>query len=284
MGAPRLLDSRKLLKRLRQAAYLAMHPVSHGRFVAGIRRSGVFVDGITPLKYVGDHLALSLTPSERRQALAAHYAALPRLLKPCCAAELTQGVQVWRKTVGEDLPDLTIALEQSRLAPMEGELQLRFSFRSDLCALTFLIAPGSLFGSAAKKVLFIGGIQGRMGARAEVREASRLNDEISPAAMLILTVQAIAEKFGVGEIVGVGEEEHISLSYVRTRIAFDYQRFWLKAGGVRIGRHYRLPLHSTPKPLSSVPLSHRSRARRRREAKALVRQSIERRLDELLAD
>jgi uncharacterized protein VirK/YbjX len=284
MGRPRLLDSRKLLKRVRQLAYLGAHPIKHGRCVASIRNSGLSADPITALKYIGDHLALSLTPSQRRRALAVHYTVLARLLRSWCAAELQRGVRVWRKAVGHDLPYLTIHLEPARLAPMEGELQLRFSFRSDLCVLTFMIAPGDVFGSSAKKVLFIGGIQGRMGARKELREASRLNDEISPAAMLILTVQAIAKKIGISEIIGVGEDEHISMAYARARIAFDYERFWREAGAVRIGCHYRLPLQSAPKPLSNVPLSHRSRARRRREAKALIRESIDRRLDELFSD
>lgn len=280
MGAPRLLDSRKLLKRVRQVVYLGLHPIRHGQCAADIRNSGLSTDGITSLKYVGDHLALSLTTSERRRALTAHYELLPRLLRPSCARQLRDGVQVWRKALGDDLPDLSIELEPSKLAPMEGELQVRFSFRSDLCVLTFLIAPGTLFGSKADHVLFIGGVQGRMGAREEVREASRRNDEISPAAMLILTVQALAKTIGIRDIVAIGEDEHISLGYARAKMAFDYGRFWRQAGGVRIGRHYRLPLESRRK-LSDVPLSHRSRARRRREAKALVRESIEQRLGEL---
>lgn len=281
MGAPRLLDGRKLLRRARQIAYVAAHPIKHRRCAAVIERSGLSASRVTPLKYVGDHLALSLDTAARRRALTTHYATLPRLLKGSCAVALKAGLRIWHKQVADGSPPLILELEPSRLAPMEGELQLRFSFRSDLFVLTFLIAPGSVFGSSARTVLFIGGIQGRMGTREEVREASRLNDEIAPATMLILAVQAIARRTDVGAIIGVGAEEHISLGYARSRIALDYGRFWQDAEGVRAGRHFRLPIEPVQKPLREVSLSHRSRARRRREAKALVRVAIETRVSEL---
>lgn len=281
MAVPKLFEPRKFLKRLRQAFYLGAHPISHRRCAASIRESGLEAHPITSLKYVGDHLALSLKPSERRQALTTHYQKLPALLRPVCAAKLRGGLTIWRKTLPDGLPGLSIVLEPSALAPMEGELQLRFSFRSDLFVLTFLLAPGEVFGSSAGYVLFIGGVQGRMSSRDEVREASRHNNEISPATMLILTVQALAKRLGVREIIAIGEEDHISLTYARGRMAFDYRRFWREAGGVRMGRQYRLPLDRPQKPLSQVPASHRSRARRRREAKAAVRDSIDARLEEL---
>lgn len=282
MGRTRILSSRKLLKRLRQAVYLGSHPLSHYRCASIIRESRLATDFLIPLKYLGDHLALSLETGQRREALMGHYAALPRILKPQIGCELSRGILLWKKEMKNDLPPLCLFLEPSTLAPMEGELQLRFSFESDLYVLTFLLAPGSVFGSDCARVLFIGGVQGGLDVRQEMREASKLNSEISPAAMLILAVQAIARVMGVGELIAVAEHDHISMSYSPAKIKFDYGRFWAEAGGARAGRHYRIPMGNWQRPLSAIPLAHRKRTRRKREAKDLVRESIQDRLREIV--
>jgi uncharacterized protein VirK/YbjX len=282
VGQTRLLRGGALLKRVRQMAYLSSHPVSHYRCAAVIRDSRLTTDPLTPLKYLGDHLALSLDTPQRREALMGHYDALPKLLHPLAGAELSDGLVIWERRIHPNAPALSLVLEPSKLAPMEGELQLRFSFRSDLYVLTFLLAPGHVFGLDCDRVLFIGGVQGTVGSREEMREASRLNCEISPAAMLIIAVQAIGNIMQVDELIAIGEDDHISMGYSASKIMFDYRRFWTEVGGTSCGRHYRLPLEPVQKPLSEVSLTHRSRARRRREAKGLVRKSIEDRLRQLI--
>jgi uncharacterized protein VirK/YbjX len=271
----------KPLKRLRQLAYLCRHPLDHYRCVSAIRHSRIANDRSISFKYLGDHLALSLRPAQRRTALATHYELLPGLLRTTALDGLRDGLVIWRKKVG-DRPALSITLEPSSLAPMEGELQLRFSYRSDLCVLTFLLASGDVFGVGPAPILFIGGVQGRLGGREELREASRLNGEVSPAAMLLLAIQAVARAMGVGEIIAIGEDDHISLSYARSSINFDYRRIWTEAGGVRRGFHYGIPFETPARPLTETSRSHRSRTRRKRAAKSILRQSIELRLRYLI--
>ena len=256
------------------------HPADHRRCLKIIRASGLATDRMAPLKYVGDHLALSLTTAQRREALEGHYAMLPRLLRPGFEQSPRRSTLIWQKQIADGLPPLSINLEPSKLAPMEGELQLRFSFKTDLCVLTFLIAPGHIFGSNSASVLFIGGLQGRIASREEVREASRANDEVSPAMMVILAVQLLAKIMKMGALIAIADDDHISRSY--SKISFDYGRMWLEAGGVLSGRHYHLPFDSPQKPLSEIPRSHRCRARRRREAKGVIKTSIEKRLRQII--
>jgi uncharacterized protein VirK/YbjX len=272
----------KPLKRLRQAAYLCCHPIGHFRCAAAIRKSRIAVSASTSLKYLGDHLALSLRPHQRRRALASHYTILRAVLRSSARRALPQGLSIWRKDVGSDSP-LSITLERSTIAPMEGELQLRFSYKSNLCVLSFLLASGDVFGVGHSSVLFVGGVQGFMGGREEVREAARLNGEIAPTAMLLLAVQAIGRAFGVGEIIGIGEDDHVSLGYARSKVVFDYRRIWIEAGGVRRGFHYGIPFETPQKPLLETARSHRPRTRRKREAKHLLRLSIEQRVRQLIS-
>jgi uncharacterized protein VirK/YbjX len=282
VGQTRLLRGGALLKRVRQVAYLGSHPLSHYRCATVIRDSRLTSDPFIPLKYLGNHLALSLRTPQRREALMGHYDTLPKLLHPAAGNSLSDGLVIWQRLLPGDAPPLSVVLESSKLAPMEGELQLRFSFRSDLYVLTFLLAPGHIFDLDCARVLFIGGVQGRIGSREEMREASKHNCEISPAAMLILSVQAIGKIMRVDELIAIGEDDHISMGYSPSKIMFDYRRFWTEVGGERLGAHYRLPMHTPQKPLAEVPLAHRSRTRRKREAKQLVRVSIERRLRQVV--
>jgi uncharacterized protein VirK/YbjX len=282
VGRTQLLSSRKLLKRVKQVFYLSRHPVRHYRCATTIRDSQLTSDPLISLKYLGDHLALSLGTPQRQQALMGHYAALPQLLHPDAGGELADGMLVWRRELEGQRAPLSIFLEPSKLAPMEGELQLRFSFRSDLFVLTFLIAPGRVFGLDCSSIVFIGGVQGRIGSKEEMREASRLNDEISPAAMLILAVQAIAKIMRVDDLIAIAEDDHISMGYSPSKIMFDYRRLWTEAGGERFGAHYRIPIEPQHKPIAEIALTHRSRTKRKRAAKKRAREEIELRLLEIV--
>jgi uncharacterized protein VirK/YbjX len=263
-------------------AYLGLHPFSHRQCALIIRDSRLAGDPIIPLKYLGDHLALSLSPPQRRRALTGHYATLPSVLHPGVQDELRNGILIWQKELSNDSPPLSIVLESSALAPMEGELQLRFSFKSDLYVMTFLLAPGEVFDMDCENVLFIGGIQGLINSREEMREAAKSNGEISPAAMLILAIQALGSVMRVGELLAIGEDDQISMGYSRQNISFDYGRFWTEAGGVPRGRHYGIPLETPQKPLSEISISHRARTKRKREAKRLIREAIENRFQQLI--
>jgi hypothetical protein len=58
----------------------------------------------------------------------------------------------------------------------------------------------------------------------------------------------------------------------------DYCEFWSQAGGVRRGNVYLLFSEPIEKPLREIPITHRSRTRRKRERKSHIRQEIETRL------
>jgi uncharacterized protein VirK/YbjX len=270
----------KLPKRIRQLTYLVLHPISHGRCMAAIARSGVNSSSLTSLKYLGDHLALSLNTSDRREALLQHHSMLADAVSREAADEIRRGALLWKRDVGGEAP-LRLVLEPSRLAPMEGELQLRFSFKSDLQVLTFIVAPGDVFNLPHARVVFIGGLQGQVGRREEIREASKLNCEIAPAAMLLLAVQAIAKEIGAGALLAIGETDQISTGYSAPMVRFDYREFWTGLGGSRRGAFYSVPLETPSRPLSEVRL-HRSRTRRKRAEKKRIQVSIETRVKELL--
>ena len=276
-----LLRRGKLLKRLSQLAYFVAHPIDHRRCMAAIAESRLSSNPLASFKYLGDHLALSLRTSQRREALARHHSIACDALSHGAANRIRAGATIWKRDV-PGKPPLSLVLAPSELAPMEGELQLTFSFRSDLHVLTFLFAPGHVFNSPSGRVLFIGGLQGRFAAREAIREASKLNHEIAPATMLMLAVRAIAREIGADEILAIGETDQISMSYSPQMVRFDYGAFWTELGGTRRGSFYSIPIEALNKPLSAVPLTHRSRTRRKQEEKRRISESIETRVRALL--
>jgi uncharacterized protein VirK/YbjX len=271
----------KIAKRLAQIAYLCAHPIEHFRCVSAIRKCGMPA-GLNAMKYLGDYLTRTLAPARRRDALRSHYERLRYFIPPLTPSDLQEGVLIWTRHVAADGPPLRLVLEPARYAAMEGELQLRFAFKSDLYVLTFLFAAGHIFERQDPTVIFIGGVQGLIGAREEIREAAKLNGEIDPATMLIIALQALAAGTGVDEIIAVGEEDQVSMGYAREKISLDYRGFWLDLGAAPCGRHYRLPLTFTHKPLAEIPGPHRRRSKRKRRDKQLIRQEIDGRVAQLV--
>jgi uncharacterized protein VirK/YbjX len=269
---------------MRQLSFLCGHPQQHWqcqKIVEEASERGLTASGLrADFKYLGDYLWLSLPTAQRREALAGHYQTLNALagtVTPYLSSRT--GTILWQGDIPDSDESSLVIFEPAKLAPMEGELQLRFSFRSrDLFTITFLLAPGHLFGSSAQTVLFIGGIQGGVDCRREIREASKINGEISPAKMLIIAIEAIAATFDIAEILAVSEDEQISHGYASDKMRLDYHAFWTEAGGSRCGIFYHLAPRKPDKPLAEIPISHRSRTKRKREKRAQIRESIEMRL------
>ena len=165
---------------------------------------------------------------------------------------------------------------------MEGELQLKFSFRSDLYFLTFLFARGRTFKTLPGWLLFIGGAQGAFARRADMREAAKLNGEISPVTMLLIAIRELANVLSLNGVMVVAEDEQVAMGYAPERIKLNYRELWTDAGGVRDGQFYHLPSRAGEKPLSETPSTHRARTRRKRAAKQEIREAIEARIKKLL--
>ena len=270
----RYLTFDKFGKRFRQFSYLVANIPHHVRLAGAL--------GTTPggsavrWKYLGDYLSLDLDNAQRRAVLEAHYRTVSRIARG--APVFSRGLEVWRNEVVEGRPPLAITIEPAKLAPMEGELQLTFSFHTDIFALTFAFCPGPLFGVVDECAILVGGVQGAFGSFDEIREATKLNADISPPNMLMLALRALAKVAGASVILCVGEENQVSVGYARDRIKLDYPRLWLEQGGEPFGRYYCIPLDQPQKPLSEVPRTHRSRARRRRERRMALMAGMEARI------
>jgi uncharacterized protein VirK/YbjX len=278
---PELFKASKIRKRIVQMAYLCSHPVEHWHCARLVASHGKRINLAASLKYLGAYLALSMPTATRRQALMDHYQDLPNFLQGIGDSNADK-IILWEKRTGGNRPPLQIFLEESSFAPLEGEMQLRFSFGFDLFFLTFLFASGQTFGGLPGRLLFIGGAQGAFARRAEMREAAKLNGEIAPARMLLIAIRALGKILSLDGVIAIAEDEQVARCYSPEHIKLDYRGFWTGTGGARAGPFYHLPLEVEERPLLEIPITHRARTRRKRAAKREIQAEIEARIEELL--
>lgn len=215
---------------------------------------------------IPERLSVAVT---HHQSMAQHF--LPEFLGQACRT----GVGLWHHAHEGDRYD--IALRYPYKYNHDGDLCLSLDLNGDnICIVTFSIAPGVLVGVADGQVLLVSGIQGIAGKIAQIRQATEICNNVSPAHMLLFAAQTLAAQMGIKTMVGMGQGRAQSAVTVAGQHAFDYDGFWMPMVGVEEPRQfYHAALPFTDKPIESIPAKHRGRARKRRELRNLIRQDIE---------
>ncbi len=274
----------KLGRRAYQVLRLMAHARGHlgyWRELRAARRAGIAdADRLTAVKYLGAYLSSSLTLRARRDCLRFHYRFLADAMRSSAnGAVWRRETQVWSAHIAGG-PPLRVTLGRSTLAPMEGESELCFMMGDrTLCTLTFAFVHGRDLQLPCSEAIFIGGLQGGLDCRQQIRDAAKLNGEISPAAMLLLAAEAIANVLGVDHMVGVSTDEQAAAGYAVPKIALSYDRLWQERGAhhVRTG-FYVKAIAAADDADKAVAGSHPSRTRRRRVLKKMLRRDIEQRM------
>ena len=268
-----LLNSHSLMLRPNRA-FLVCRAVWQGSRcgVTRIRyeRHGALFD-IVPLKCIKRYLSLSMTTIERCDAIIHHFRFMKAHLVVGGALKAASLSTVLWVRVCSDLT-LSLQLEQSSQAALEGEMTLQFYVDgSRFYYLTFSVVAGSLANIDAESVLFVGGVQGVVDQREKIRRVSKANNEVAPIDCLLLALRCVAEALAIDWIAGVASASQVSQAYASEGIVFDYDAFWTKLHGVKTTPSvYVLARNQPERPLLAVPLTHRARTRRKREYKAKI--------------
>ena len=224
-------------------------------------------------KYIRPYIAESLRHIERRRILLFHTDFLVRRLNARFFAEAAHPVRpIW--SVEQDGRTHEIWLKAHDLRGGEGDLALVFAADGQpLYELSFSLAPKAS-GSELAAMLIVR-IQGARGRFAEIRRATTGFGDISPAHVLVSAAEGIAEALGVTTILGIRNNEQLSKTCAEKEgCLFDYDAFWESLGGRPRHGWFQFEAPFAPKPLSQTAASHRRRTRRKRRAKALVREQV----------
>lgn len=160
----------------------------------------------------------------------------------------------------------------------DGDLCLSLDMDGkNICIMTFSFAPGALVGSAEARVLLVTGIQGIAGKIAQIRQATQLCNNVAPAHLLLFAACTLAKQIGIQTIVGMGQGRvRGTASAMSEPQVFDYDSFWTAIlGEETTSAFYHLALPFADKPIEAIAAKHRSRARKRRELRNLVRDDID---------
>jgi uncharacterized protein len=274
-------DSRR---RVRQVRDLALHLPGLIFLGARMRRAGFGYtarsEPVLVFKFLGQYLANSFDTAARLRIMSHHYRTLAARLPGLGKLGFPQKeIVLWSHRV--ELDTFTIGLCMPDFQYMEGDLSLVFSINGGrLHRLCFTCIGGKEAGLDGGTALLVGGSQGYPGTSALIRQASKTIGEISPAAMLILALQALAKRLGADVILGVTADEQTCLRANPEQAKSRYDSFWEISGGERQGRFYRLPRGVAWTDTSHLSNGHRARARRKRELKerilAQIRENAER--------
>ena len=228
-------------------------------------------------KYLSDYLGADLSRKERASILIDHYTFLTdRVQGKFFWMIVDRRVELWQQIIGEHR--YRICLTYPRTAHNEGDLSLIFEADGvDIYFLSFTIGPGSVGGLAASRAIYIARVQGKGKGLHLIRTATKTCVDISPPALLLAAAEGVATALGIGHIIGVGADNHISASadFRPNDMVKAYDEFWLAAGGLRLERNmYHLLVPSLHKPIQSVKRNHRSRALRKRKYRIIVKEQV----------
>lgn len=171
-----------------------------------------------------------------------------------------------------------IELRYADFAPQEGELQLTFAIDKVIVySLIFSVIPGAVVGHKTKRLIFVGGFQGRPNCRDHLNVAVQVTKGIHPNIMLMLSLQALGQFWGLDIIAGVSAKQQISANTpeLMTRLEALYDQFWLNFGGTAASADRNLFFIPTmPRDKPKENSSHMRRAAKRQVARNVVYTNI----------
>ena len=163
-------------------------------------------------------------------------------------------------------------MQSNRELDNEGEIIIQFESRGkSLYSVTFSIVPGRVLGSATQdsNVILISRMQGKAGAFAAIRSATKAMGEVAPRAVLIHVLQGIAAAIDIRTIVGVSAANQLS-SETSDAKAFHraYDQVFQSIGAIGPNEGF----YSFDAPLPERPLArgHRGRKQTKRDFKQTI--------------
>lgn len=151
----------------------------------------------------------------------------------------------------------------------EGSVALILNINSNpIYYLSFTIVPGHIFNMPDDHILYITRMQGGGNRFDLIKCATKSLYEISPPALLLIAVRAIATALNIASIAGITVHDHAYLGRLPTADHYfsNYDKFWTSVGGKKINDNaYILQTIPDEKPLSDIKQSHRRRTKIKRQ-------------------
>ncbi len=220
------------------------------------------------LAYNPRYLAMHLSPIAKLDAQLTHYTVVKNhFANAFFQNNILTGATIWENHDHDhDLVHAIVLKTPDKHAP-EGEFLLQYQINGySLHKMTFTITTGYSVGIRDTRSILIGGSQGAQGTARHTRQAVKLNNEVLPANILIIAIQALATVLKMESIAGISShwqcsacvhndpKEHYS----------TYDHLWESNGGEFNGHFYIMPSRMIEKPICPASRSHRARSKKKR--------------------
>jgi hypothetical protein len=230
-----------------------------------------------PFHYLNrNFLVRDITISQRASSLLHHYKRIHSSFPNQTLHEILAG----GLTVYENCCDgncFRVTLGSAGEIYWEGDLSLSLKVNGVVVyVLSFSIIPGSVAGVLADEVVFIARLQGVKGRENEVRLATKSMLDVAPPALLVAALQGIAAAMGINVMAGTCAIRQSS--YLPEQDSFfqdAYDDFFATLGATMNSACFfwsLLPVEEKPLPL--LRKGHKIRARKKREFKRRVANSV----------
>ncbi len=168
-----------------------------------------------------------------------------------------------------DAGDAELFLGRDERFRKEGEITL--TARSDaLGGVLMSLAFSMEDGSAGRRICYVGCVQGRGGAAADIKAATKEMHGVRPRALMVASVQAIARATGCTNLRGASDRiqvhhrKHLIDIPFLHNLSASYDACWNEAGGaLAADGWYDLPLRASRRPMSEISSNKRSQYVRR---------------------
>jgi uncharacterized protein len=223
-------------------------------------------------RYLRNYVGQSLTHRTRRDIVNLQARYLRGRLRRSFFLELERPRHaLWRYA---DAPCVAIWLSTAISRPYEGDFALTFKLDGiAIYRLSFSIGPNLASPATGGVAMLVGKVQGEHGRLADIRLATKLLKDISPASLLVSAAEGIALALNLPHLCGVASSEQLCQSRPGAEY-FDYDSFWESLSGRRIGGWYQFDAPFLHKPPSQTATHHRRRARNRRLFRDAVREEV----------
>ena len=222
-------------------------------------------------KFLSQHpryLATHLSSTQKLDIQITHYTVVKNhFANAFFQNNILTGATIWENHDHDhDLVHAIVLKTPDKHAP-EGEFLLQYQINGySLHKMTFTITTGYSVGIRDTRSILIGGSQGAQGTARHTRQAVKLNNEVLPANILIIAIQALATALKMESIAGISShwqcsacvhndpKEHYS----------TYDHLWESNGGEFNGHFYIMPSRMIEKPICPASRSHRARSKKKR--------------------
>ncbi|AKD54310.1 DUF535 family protein [Spirosoma radiotolerans] len=220
-------------------------------------------------KYLGQYLALDLPTKDKLAMLTSHYHYFTKYVRPHFFDDVLHKTYIWQDWQGDD--SFRIGLFFPVGLDWEGELAVVLEYNTiPVYTIRFTVVADQLTNSLFGESIFVGGIQGIKNPDL-VKQATKTLFDITPAALLMASLQGIAQACSLKCIWGAGNERQLA----NGAAFFNYDAFWDALGGQKQPcQLYTLSIPFPEKPITSIKANHRSRTLRKREYKHKVTQQV----------